>query len=243
MRALSVFLLCCGVAAAQGSAMKDKVKKQMEEISRLMRDSERLLLELTKVDQVVAAQTEVVDELRKLQEQTPPKDAAARAQREQGKKKLEGRQGELTRKFEEMFKGQKARGERAVYELQELLRNLPRQQNGGGGDSDEKRRRRQQRDRQKQLREQQREQKQQQNQLGPRDKRERRELRSERRPRDKTEGAARQRRVEAWIARLPPEDQARINRNDLSTIPTRYRKLVREYTAARAKREAEEEKK
>jgi hypothetical protein len=51
--------------------------------------------------------------------------------------------------------------------------------------------------------------------------------------------AARAKRVEAWIARLPPEDQERINRNDFSRVPLQYRRLIEEYTAQRAKREAE----
>jgi len=240
MRTLSVFLLCCGVAAAQGAAMEEKIKKQMEEISGLMRDSERLLLELTKVDQVVTAQETVVEELRKLQQDAPPPDADARARQEQRKKELEGRQAELTKKLEAMFDGQKDKAERTVRELQDLLRNLPRHQSGGGGESDEQRRQRQKKEQQKQLRDRKEEQKQRANEpKGPREKKEQKSQRA-RRQRDKSEEAARQRRIEAWIARLPPEDQARINRNDLSTIPLRYRKLVQEYTANRATREAEE---
>jgi chromosome segregation ATPase len=243
MRNLTVALLVCGgVAVAQESALQDKLKKQMEEISRLMRDSERRLLEMTKVDVVVEKQRQIVAELRKLLEQPPPTadHAAAQGQeRDRRKEELEQQQAELVRKLEEIFEGQKQSAEQTVKELEELLRSLPRQPGAGQGQPD-RNRRRQEQDRQKRLRDEQ-EERTQKEPRSPRQKRDQRKDQptGSQRRKDQTEAAARLRRIEAWIARLPPEDQERINRNDFSTIPHRYRRLVREYTALRAKREAE----
>ena len=83
------------------------------------------------------------------------------------------------------------------------------------------------------------EQKQAQSQ-SPRDPKDPERAREDKKPKDETE-AARLRRIEAWIARLPPEEQERLSRDDLSGVPARYRRLIREYTALRAKREAEQE--
>ena len=72
-------------------------------------------------------------------------------------------------------------------------------------------------------------------------------LAQQRRPRPDSRSGRRGRepmspRLLERLRRLPPEEQDRINRNDFSTIPSRYRKLVEEYTTRRAKREAEREK-
>ncbi|MHC4135727.1 MAG: hypothetical protein ACYTDU_01635 [Planctomycetota bacterium] len=240
MRTLAFVLLCCGLAAAQDSAMREKLQKQMEEISRLMRDSEGKLLEMTRVDTVVEAQARIVEELQKLLDKPPPAANAAAEQREKRRQELEAQQEEITRKLKEMFEGQERSASQCVKELQELLRSLPRQRHGQGQPDEKQKRQRQ--DRQKRLRND-REEKTQKEPRSPRDKRERkRDPRTGKRVKDETEAAARLRRIEAWIARLPPEDQERINRNDFSTIPPRYQRLVREYTALRAQREAKEEK-
>ena len=245
MRTLAVVLLCCGLGAAQESALREKLQKQMEEISRLMRDSEGKLLEMTRVDTIVERQEQIVEELRKLLDKPPPAaDAAAekREQREQRRQELEEQQQEITRRLREIFEGQKKSADQTVKELQELLRSLPRQQHGQGQGGD-KQKQRQKQDRQKRLRDKAEERTQEQPR-SPREKREqKRDPRTGKRPEDETEAAARLRRIDAWIARLPPEDQERINRNDFSTIPPRYQRLVREYTALRAQREARKEEK
>jgi hypothetical protein len=240
MRPLAVVMLCCGLAAAQDSAMREKLQKQMEAISRLMRDSEGRLLEMTRVDTVLEEQERIVQELRKLLDKPPPATDAAAEQREKRRQTLEAQQGEITRKLKEMFEGQQKSANQTVTELQELLRSLPRQPHGQGQGKPDDKQKRQQQDRQKRLRKE-REEKTQQEPRSPREKREqKRDQRTGKQVKDETEAAGRMRRIEAWIARLPPEDQDRINRNDFSTIPRRYQRLVREYTALRAQREAKE---
>ena len=243
MRTLAVVFLCCGLVAAQDSALREKLQKQMEEISRLMRDSEGKLLEMTRVDTIVETQARVVDELQKLLDKPPPATNAAVEQREKRRQELEAQQEDIARKLKEMFEGQERSADQTIKELQELLRNLPRQRHGQGGQPDDKQRRqRRKQDRQKRLRSD-REEKTQEEPRSPRDKREhKQDPRTGKRAKDGTEAAARLRRIEAWIARLPPDDQERINRNDFSTIPPRYQRLVREYTALRAQREAKEKK-
>jgi hypothetical protein len=243
MRILAVVFLFCGFAAAQDSALREKLQKQMEEISRLMRDSEGRLLEMTRVDTIVEAQERIVDELQKLLDQPPPATKAAAEEREKRRRELEEQQEEIAKKLREMFEGQERSAGQTVKELQELLRNLPRQRQGQGGKPDDKKsRQRQKQDRQKRL--QNRDEKKQEEPRSPREKREqKRDPRTGKRTGDDTEAGARLKRIEAWIARLPPEDQERINRNDFSTIPPRYQRLVREYTALRAQHEAREEEK
>jgi len=242
MRTLAVVFLCCGFAAAQDSALREKLQKQMEEISRLMRDSEGKLLEMTRVDTVVETQARIVDELQKLLDQAPPATNAAAEEREKRRQELEEQQEEIARKLKELFEGQERSAGQTVKELQELLRNLPRQRHGQGGKPDDKKKgKRQKHDRQKK-RLRNRDEKKQEEPRSPREKREqKRDPRTGKRVKDNTEAGARLRRIEAWIVRLPPEDQERINRNDFSTIPPRYQRLVREYTALRAQREAKEE--
>ena len=53
--------------------------------------------------------------------------------------------------------------------------------------------------------------------------------------------SALERRVDAWLVRLPPEEQERLRRGDFSNVPQRYRRLVERYTINAAKREAEED--
>jgi hypothetical protein len=240
MRALVVILACCSIAAAQGSAVREKLQKQMEEISRLMRDSEGRLLEMTRVDAIIEKQEQVVEELKKLLDKPPPATDAATEQVEKRRQELEAQQEEIQRRLEEMFEGQKKSAIRTVEELRELLRNLPRQRHGQG-QPDEKQKRQKKREQEEQKRLRNRDERTQEMPRHPRDKREKRDRRTGKRAKDKTEAAARLRRIEAWIARLPPEDLERINRNDFSKVPPRYRPLVREYTALRAQREAKEE--
>ena len=240
MRPLAVVMLCCGLAAAQDSAIREKLQKQMEAISRLMRDSEGRLLEMTRVDTVLEEQERIVQELRKLLDKPPPATDAAAEQREKRRQTLEAQQGEITRKLKEMFEGQQKSANQTVTELQELLRSLPRQPHSQSQGRPDDKQKRQRQDRQKRLRKD-REEKTQQEPRSPREKREqKRDQRTGKQVKDETEAAGRMRRIEAWIARLPPEDQDRINRNDFSTIPRRYQRLVREYTALRAQREAKE---
>ena len=237
MRTLAFVLLCCGLAAAQDSAMREKLQKQMEAISRLMRNSEGKLLEMTRVDSVVEAQERIVEELQKLLDEPPPATGAATEQREKQRQELEAQQEGIARKLKEMFEGQKQSANQTVKELQELLRALPRQRHGQG-QPDEKQKKRQRQDRQKRLRKD-REEKTQEEPRSPREKRERqRDRRTGKSVKDPSEAQARLNRINAWIASLPPEDLERINRNDFSTIPRRYQHLVREYTALRAQREA-----
>jgi hypothetical protein len=238
MRTLTVALLLCGLAAAQDSAMREKLQKQMEEIARLMRDSEDKLLSMTRLETIVTEQERIVEELEKLLQKPPPNSDAAAEQREKSRRELEAQQEDITRKLKEMFEGQERSAQQTVEELQELLRSLPRQRHGQGGKPDDKKRQKQRQDRQKRLRNERKE-KTQEDPRNPREKREqKRDPRTGRRTKDQTEAQARMRRIDAWIAKLPPEDLERINRNDFSTVPPRYRQLVREYTALRAQREA-----
>lgn len=227
-------------AAAQGHSPQEEMRRKMEEIAQLMRESERLLLEIAKADRLIAAQEEIVRRLQELE--PPPSEATGDRDLEKEREELRRQQAEIERKLSELLSGQKQRGQSAVERLRELLANLPRMQNqGGGGQQQHKRKSRGKKEEEERLR-RKREEKKQNTPQGARDKRElfKDKQSGSRRPEDKTE-RARLRRIEAWIARLPPEAQERINRGDLSTIPARYRRLVREYTALRAKREAEEE--
>ena len=244
-RILTWLLATAGLATAQEGAIQDKLREQAAEVARLMRESERMLLEITRVERIVETQDKIVDELRKLlpPEQPPEGGAAGEEADEQARKRqqLEARQAELTRQLEQMLEGQKQSADMTVKQLEELLRSLPRQQSQGHGEG-EKRPQESREERERRLREQREQQKQKQP-TSPREKEDQQKdptQRGERPPPQDTQ-AARMRRIEAWIARLPPEEQERINRNDFSHIPLRYRRLVEEYTAQRAKREAEKE--
>ena len=237
--------LMAGLASAQSAEMRKKLEKQMEEISRLMRDSERRLLELTKVDRIASQQTEIVKRLEELlpDAKQPPEQAAKAAKQ---KEELEKKQGELQRKLADLLDGQKNAGEMSVQELRNLLRNLPRNQQQSNQQGEGEKQKQQRREREKKLRDRQREKEQRDKQNQGAKKQESKsaankdkQQRGGKKPRDDREQTARLKRIKAWITRLPPEEQARINRNDFSSIPMRYRRLVREYTALRAKREAE----
>ena len=233
-------------ARAQGRNMREEMRKRMEEISRLMRESEKLLLEITRVDRLVRRQAKIVEELKRLEPPDRPKssDAAGEAKKERQKRgeELKGKQAEVARQLNQLFDGQKQRGEGAARELMELLKNWPKSGGQGQGKPDEQRQKRKQgkpRDKQEQ-------DKEIKNRDKPHSPREKKDLfknkpKRTKRPPDKKQAARQARRIDAWIARLPPEQLERINRGDLSFIPTRYRRLIREYTAKRAKREAEED--
>ncbi len=231
-----VLLCAAGFAAAQQGAVEEALRRQAAEVSRLMRESERLLLEITRVDRLIEAQKQVEEELKKLL--PPPQEGGGEAKK---REELEQKHQELGRRLEEMLAGEKENANLAVQQLEELLKNLPRQQQpqGGGGQSDP-----QQQEREKRLRDkEEQDRKQHQPQSGkqePRDPKDPKQ-RSDKRPPEEGPTAARRDRVEAWIAKLPPEDRERINQNDFSRVPLRYRKLVEEYTAQRAKRAAEQE--
>ncbi len=243
-RAFGALLLAAGIAAAQQGATEDAIRKQAAEISRLMRESERLLLEITRVDRLVETQKQVEEELKKL---LPPEQegggGAGGEEAAQKRRELESKHQELSRRIEEMLAGEKEKAKLAVQQLEELLKQLPRQQqqqqqSGGQGDPNQQEREKRLKDREEEERKQHQPQSGQQQQ--PRDPKDRSQ-RPEKRPPPEDPAAARLRRVEAWIARLPPEDTERINRNDFSRVPLRYRPLVAEYTALRAKRAAEKE--
>ena len=232
-------VLCFGsVAAAQGPAdQRAEMEKRMKEITRLMRESEQLLHEMTKVDRVVQRQREIIEELKKLQEPPPNADARARQAAQQQREKLEKKQKETEERIRKLFEGQKSASDMSVQELVKLLKSLPRNSSQGQGKPQPKNQK--QRDRERE-REQQLRNREKQKQLSPREKREQeKKRRAEEERRKKETEATRLARMEAWITRLPPEVQDRINRNDFSAIPLRYRRLVQQYTEARAKREAE----
>jgi len=233
-------LVAAGIAAAQQGAMEDAARKQAEEVSRLMRESERLLLEITRVDRLVESQKQVEEELKKL---IPPEQeggGAAEEERARQREQLQAKQAGIRRSLEEMLAGQKENANLTVQQLQELLKNMPKQPMGGGGDSQKPL---SPEEREKRLREKQEERKQHQPQA-PRKPEDdpKKQQRSDKSKPPETPQEARMTRAKAWIAKLPPEDAERINRNDFSRIPSIYRDLVRDYTAGRAKRAAEEEK-
>lgn len=240
-RTTLTLLVAAGIAAAQQGAMEDAARKQAEEVSRLMRESERLLLEITRVDRLVESQKQVEEELKKL---IPPEQGgggAAEEERSRQREQLQAKQAEIRRSLEEMLAGQKENANLTVQQLQELLRNMPKQPGGGGGGDSQKPP--SQEEREKRLREKQEERKQHQPQA-PRKPEDdpKKQQRSDKSKPPETPQDPRMDRAKAWIAKLPPEDQERINRNDYSRVPSIYRDLVRDYTAGRAKRAAEEEK-
>ncbi|HEY7863619.1 MAG TPA: hypothetical protein VIE39_08165 [Thermoanaerobaculia bacterium] len=236
-------LVAAGIAAAQQGAIEDKIRQQAEEIARLMRESERLLLELSNVDRIFDTQEKIVEELRKLMPPETPQGAGAdETEQARKRKELEEKQANLAKQIEEMLSRQAQSAQLTAKQLEELLKNLPRQQSQGGEGEQGREPQASQEEREKRLREQQEARKQHQPQA-PRQEQEAKDKTRNadtKRPPDKTQAEARRERIDAWIASLPPEEQERINRNDFSSIPLRYRRLVEEYTAARSKREAEE---
>jgi len=242
VRTSLTLLLAAGIAAAQGGAIDDKIREQVAEISRLMRESERLLLEITRVDRLVETQKQIEEEMKKLLPPEQPAEGGAGADEQaQKRQQLEAKHAEISQRLQEMLQGEREKAAMTVQQLEELLKRLPQQQQpmGGGGSGEPQSKE----EREKRLREQQEERKQHEP-MSPRreheETKDRQQRTDKRRAADET-AAARIKRTEAWIARLPPEDQERINRNDFSRVPARYRPLVEEYTAHRAKREAERE--
>jgi hypothetical protein len=238
-----MLLVAAGIAAAQQESVEEKIRQQAAEVSRLMRESERLLLELTRVDRLVETQKQVEDELKKL---LPPDQGgvggAGGAGGAERRAQLEQQQKEIGRKIEEMLAGEKQMAAAAAKQIEELLQNLPREQvaqpqSGGGNDKKPQEQEKRLRDKDKEDRKQHQPQSDQPQQ--PRDPNDKSQ-RPEKRPREQDPAAARLDRIQAWIAKLPPEDQERINRNDYSRVPARYRHLVEEVTARRAARAAEE---
>jgi hypothetical protein len=243
-RTLITLLAAAGFAAAQQESAEEKLRQQVAEISRLMRESERLLLEITRVDRLVEAQKQVEEELKKL---IPPEQGgeggAGAEERAQKRQQLESKHGEIAQRLEEMLKSEREKASLTEQQLKELLESLPRQQQMQSSPSGSKEPKSAE-EREKRLREREQEDRKQHQPQSPRqqkdDPKDKRQLdRKPQSPDDTT--ASRVKRVEAWIARLPPEDLERINRNDFSRIPIQYRRLVEEYTAQRAKREADEE--
>lgn len=243
-RTFLALLVAAGIAAAQQGATEEAIRKQAAEISRLMRESERLLLEITRVDRLVESQKQVEEELKKLLPPEQGGEGAAGGEEEAAQKRqqLEVKHQELAKRIEEMLAGEKEKADLTVQQLEELLKQLPRQQQQqpGGGGQDPKSGEREKRLKDREEEERKQHQAQQQQQQKPRDPKDP-QKRTEKRPRSEDPSEARLKRVDAWIAKLPPEEQERINRNDFTRIPLRYRRLVEEYTAQRAKRAAEKE--
>jgi hypothetical protein len=243
-RTFIALFVAAGFAAAQEESAEEKLRQQVAEISRLMRESERLLLEITRVDRLVEAQKQVEEELRKL---LPPEQGgqggAGAEERGQQQQQLESKHREISQRLEEMLKSEREKASLTEKQLQQLLDSLPRQQQQMQGTSGQKEPKSAE-EREKRLREREEEDRKQHQPQSPRqqrdDQKDKRQIDDRKQPEADT-AAARVKRVEAWIARLPPEDQARINRNDFSRIPIQYRRLVEEYTAQRAKREADRE--
>lgn len=239
-------LFAAAVAAAQQESVEEKLRQQVAEISRLMRESERLLLEITRVDRLVEAQKQVEEELKKL---IPPEQGgeggAGAEERAQQRQQLESKHGEIAQRLEEMLRSEREKADLTVKQLEELLKTLPRQQQQAQGTPSDSKEKQSAEEREKRLREREEEDRKQHQPESPRqqkdDQKDRRQLDQRRQEAPEDSAAAKVKRVEAWIARLPPEDQERINRNDFSRIPIQYRRLVEEYTAQRAKREAEKE--
>ena len=241
--AFAALLFASSMAMAQGQNMREEMRKKMEEISKLMRESERLLLEITRIDRLVERQADIVRKLKELEQPNkppPPAGSAAAKERQEKIEDLKKKQAEAMEKLGKLFDGQKKRGEGAARELQNLLKNWPKKKNGGQQsdpqkDKKKKQKQRDQRDKKDELKNRSEQPDQ------PRDKKDLFKKKPERgkKPPDKKQAARIRSQIEAWITRLPPDQLERINRGDLSFIPQRYRRLVREYTARRAKREAE----
>jgi len=244
LRIAVALALLAGASFAQGpSSMQEKLRRQMEDISQLMRESERLLLEIAQSDKLADRQAELVRKLEELEREKPPRDAAAAEAKKrleetrEKQEELRQQQKEINRKLNELLQNQKQSSEMTVEKLVTLLANLPRQGGGGGQGKHKPKQRKPQREQKKdeQIR------KEDQRPDQPRRDKDKRKSRRGQKKEDERRDENRGPEIDAWIARLPPAVQERINRNDLSDIPPLYRELVREYTTRRARREAKEE--
>ena len=231
---LFAVLLLGGAAYAQGS-QREEVKKKMEEISDLMRESEQLLIEAANSGQIFAEKNEVARKLEELlKQEKPPPEAAARAQaeRQRQQEELEGKQQELDIKLTRLLDGQSQSGRALVGKLEDLLRKWP--------PSTEQSQRPERDSKSRQPKPRQDEQKQRQPR-DPRNKLQRERDRQRQKAKDREKQLMQQRLADAWLARLPPEEQERLRRGDFSNIPQRYRRLVERYTMNAARSEAEED--
>jgi chemotaxis protein histidine kinase CheA len=225
-------------AQAQHSMDMDAMKKKMEEISQLMRESERLLRDITTMDKLVEQQRRIVDELEKLKPPEQPSNTSAQPQANEADKKkredLQSKQKQLREKIEKLFESQDKAAQMSVQQLEWLLKNLPQ---GGKGPPSQSQ---SQGDENKPGEKKQDEKKQNGKKDGEKDGSEDKPDNGTGRDKDKAEQDKESQlsRVEAWIARLPRAQQERINRNDFSGFPPRYRRLLREYTRLRAERES-----
>jgi hypothetical protein len=233
--ALAFGLLCAGAPLAR--AQHDpagEIRKKMDEISALMRESERLLLELSRVDRLVENQREIVEKLKELENAAPPAGGAEADAREQQRRRLQERQEEVRRKLEELTQGQREKGERLVRSIEELLRSLPRGGQGSAGERKPPGAERAPRERERERFEE----RKQRPADGSESKEERERTRpGGRKPEDERITPERLRQIEVWIARLPDEEQERILRGDLSHVPPVYRRFLEAYTVERARRE------
>jgi len=236
------FCLClAGPAAAQGGQMQQKLAEKMKGISHLMRESERLLLEITRVDKLAARQARIVKELEQLRQQTPPAQAAAAAEKEKRQEQLEKEQRELRTRLRRMLDEQARSATLTVQELEQLLKSLPRSQSPSGGRQGRRKTKPRTEEEKRKARKQEEKKQRQAQQPRRKQDREKERRRAEERKRRAASQAARLRQIKAWFTRLPPEEQERIQRGDFSSVPLRYRRLVREYTALRAANESERE--
>jgi hypothetical protein len=239
-KAFGALLVAAGWAAAQQGSIEEQIRKQAEEVSRLMRESERLLLEISRVERLVETQKQLEEELRKL---LPPEggQGATDDERARQRAELQAKQEALRKELEGMLAGQKENSTLTVQQLEELLKSMPRRpMGGGGGDPKEKTPEEEQR---KRMQEKQDERKQHQpgTPRKPEDQPKDPQQRSDGKKPPESAESARDRRIAAWIANLPAEERERINRNDLSRVPLIYRSFLEEYTTRRAKRAAEKE--
>ncbi|MEM8885274.1 MAG: hypothetical protein AAGD14_14495, partial [Planctomycetota bacterium] len=218
--------------AQQGQMDAEKMKQKMDEISQLMRESERLLLEMTKVDRLVEQQRRIAEELEKLRmpeqpagggtQEQPNEQQPNDQQREQEKRRqLQEKQNELKEKLQRLFENQQQAGQQSASQLAWLLRNLPR---GGQGSSPQP-----QGNEPQQPDKPRPDQEEKGKQDEPGDEREQKdnETKPDREKQRERDQESQLNRIEQWIARLPPAQQERINRNDFSGFPSRYRRASR----------------
>lgn len=232
---------------AQGMDPREEMKKRMTEIARLMRDSERALLDISRLGRLLEEQQEIVRKLKEL-DQPPPETEVEAAMREHAEQqeKLRRQQEEITQRIRRLFDDQKKSAGETSRQIEALLRSLPQGQGQGEGDPNQPQPGKQPSPEEQRRLDEQRKKEREQRGEEPKGGEENKEPQSEaqpgsgEKPPSDPESAAQQRRIQAWMARLPPEIQERLNRNDYSAIPSRYQRLVREITALRAKRESEE---